>query len=156
MNRKTLYLFRPRDFKGNSCIGARGGRSFHSNEFSFTVFVLRWFVSIVTYSIRPLKGSWRQNSLVSYDPLNSYWYLNGFLTCTGVKTDIDLEFYPYLISYHRRKADRPRILKIIERETSIYHFWDFSRRIYTEIMYFAHSKNGISWICNRPRTYIFE
>ena len=32
----------------------------------------------------------------------------------------------------------------------MYDFWDFRRRIYTEIMYFMYFKNGISQICNRP------
>ena len=40
-----------------------------------------------------------------------------FLSQSAVNTDIDLEF-PSLIQQHHTKANRPRLLKIIEREKS--------------------------------------
>ena len=56
----------------------------------------------------------------------------------------------FVSSSQGRELERLRILKFIERETAIYDFWDLRQRIYTEVMYFMYSKNGISQICDRP------
>ena len=64
------------------------------------------------FSYKKLSERVRAKGFLNFQAFKGKKFLNSsFLTRAGIKTDIDLELCPYLISYHHRKADRPRILK---------------------------------------------